>query len=348
MDTLTQMALGGAVGEAVLGRKVGNKAVIWGAVSGAIPDLDVLAGPFLNTVDQVAFHRGFTHSITFALFFAPVLGYFIYRFYRKQEATFWDWSKLAFWAVVTHPLLDNFTSYGTQFFWPFSDYRIAISSIFVIDPFYSVPLFISVIIVLFFRSSPRRRMINYLGIGISSAYLLFTVVNKIYVTDVFQRNLQAQNIETTRILTSPTPLNNVLWRVIAEGPEGYWEGYYSLFEGDEPVRFSFTPGNRELLKNLPASPEIRKLIWITNGFYNLECKNGAIYLNDMRYGRWNGWGTFEGEYIFSYRIQQFGSAERMNLEVIREKPEFRINMMMLERFAVRLLGKTVLESHRVE
>ena len=69
MDSLTQMVLGAAVAEATLGKKVGNKAALWGAVAGTIPDLDVIGMFFLNTVDELHFHRGFTHSILFSLFF---------------------------------------------------------------------------------------------------------------------------------------------------------------------------------------------------------------------------------------------------------------------------------------
>ena len=34
MDAVTQIALGAAVGEATLGKKAGNKAVVWGAIAG--------------------------------------------------------------------------------------------------------------------------------------------------------------------------------------------------------------------------------------------------------------------------------------------------------------------------
>ena len=73
MDSLTQAVLGAACGEAVLGRKIGNKALIWGAIAGTIPDLDVVSRAFLNhPVDELIFHRGFTHSILFTIL-APIL-----------------------------------------------------------------------------------------------------------------------------------------------------------------------------------------------------------------------------------------------------------------------------------
>ena len=65
MDSISQLTLGAAVGEVVLGRKVGNKAILWGAIGGTIPDLDVLSAAFMDTIDQLIIHRGFSHSIFF-------------------------------------------------------------------------------------------------------------------------------------------------------------------------------------------------------------------------------------------------------------------------------------------
>ena len=74
MDSLTQIVLGAAVGELVLGKKIGNRAMVWGAVGGTIPDLDVLGKFFLTNIDNLAFHRGFSHSILFSLLGAWVFG----------------------------------------------------------------------------------------------------------------------------------------------------------------------------------------------------------------------------------------------------------------------------------
>ena len=82
MDSLTQIVLGAAVGEVVLGKKIGNRAMIWGAIGGTIPDLDVLANLFMNDLDAMSVHRGITHSIFFSVvapvFFAWLLAH-LYR-----------------------------------------------------------------------------------------------------------------------------------------------------------------------------------------------------------------------------------------------------------------------------
>ena len=82
MDSVTQIALGAAVGEAVLGKKVGNKAVLWGAVAGTIPDLDVIPGYFMDTVARLDFHRGFSHSILFC----PFCGFAANSFMRRPTS----------------------------------------------------------------------------------------------------------------------------------------------------------------------------------------------------------------------------------------------------------------------
>ncbi|MFT5902381.1 MAG: inner membrane protein, partial [Bacteroidia bacterium] len=186
MDSLTQIVLGAAVGEAVLGKKIGNKALLWGGIAGTIPDLDVvyiwLKGG--GAIDEIVLHRGISHSITFAVLMAPVLGWVVNWLYRKSgEANFKQWTALFFFAIFTHPLLDCLTTYGTQLFLPFSDYRVSIATVFVVDLFYTLPFLLSVIALSFMnRTSGWRKRINYLGLGLSSAYLIVGLINKYVAT----------------------------------------------------------------------------------------------------------------------------------------------------------------------
>eukprot|EP01093_Parvamoeba_rugata_P011442 TRINITY_DN3145_c0_g1_i6.p1 TRINITY_DN3145_c0_g1~~TRINITY_DN3145_c0_g1_i6.p1 ORF type:complete len:100 (+),score=9.68 TRINITY_DN3145_c0_g1_i6:125-424(+) len=87
MDSLTQIVLGAAVGEAVLGKKVGNKAMLYGAIAGTIPDLDVITRYFLDTVTATEWHRGVSHSIFFSIMFAPIFGWLVWKINKKESAT---------------------------------------------------------------------------------------------------------------------------------------------------------------------------------------------------------------------------------------------------------------------
>jgi inner membrane protein len=84
MDSLTQIVLGAACGEIVLGKKIGNKALLFGAIGGTIPDLDVFVGRWLysNEIQAMAFHRGFMHSILFAVLVAFFFGWLTYKLYN--------------------------------------------------------------------------------------------------------------------------------------------------------------------------------------------------------------------------------------------------------------------------
>jgi inner membrane protein len=136
MDSLTQIILGAAVGEAVLGRKIGNKAMLYGAIAGTIPDLDIISSYFTDTVTALEIHRGFTHSVFFSALFAPIFGWLVSNYEKYKNFKNWTW--LFFWCLITHPILDAHTTWGTQLFWPL-DSRLAFRTIFVIDPFYTVP-----------------------------------------------------------------------------------------------------------------------------------------------------------------------------------------------------------------
>ena len=83
MDSLTQIVLGAACGEAVAGKKLGNRAMLWGAVGGTIPDLDVFATFFTNEIASTSFHRGFMHSFLFAATAPWALAKLTQWFYRN-------------------------------------------------------------------------------------------------------------------------------------------------------------------------------------------------------------------------------------------------------------------------
>lgn len=210
MDSLTQIVLGAACGEAVLGKKIGNKALLFGAIGGTIPDLDVFVGSLLynNEIDAMLFHRGFMHSILFSVFAAFLLGWLIYKLYnsgkRLGTTTQKNWISLFFWSLFTHPILDCFTPYGTQLFAPFSNYRVALNNIAVADPLYTFPFLVCLIVLMFLnRTSKKRKLWLKLGFAISSIYMLFTLCNKLYVDYVFKKSLKKSNITYSRFSHNP-------------------------------------------------------------------------------------------------------------------------------------------------
>ncbi|WP_304131473.1 metal-dependent hydrolase, partial [Mesonia mobilis] len=306
MDSLTQIVLGAAVGEAVLGKKVGNKAMLYGAIAGTIPDFDTFASHFTDTVTALEIHRGFTHSIVFSLVFAPVFGWLVSRW--EKTASWKNWSWLFFWGFLTHPLLDAHTTWGTQLFWPL-DLRLAYKNIFVIDPLYTLPFLVFVILAMRKkRTSPKRRKLNNLGLIISSAYMLLTLILKGITYQKFTEALQQQNILYSEIETKPSPFNTILWTANVDTKDAYLIGHYSFFDA-QPIQFTAYPKNHEWIEDLKEEENVQRLIKITKGWYTITKENEKLYLNDLRFGLL-GFSPSAKNFTFSFQL------EKKNGEVI--------------------------------
>lgn len=300
MDSLTQIVLGAAVGEAVLGKKVGNKAMLYGAIAGTIPDFDTFASHFTDTVTALEIHRGFTHSIVFSVVFAPIFGWLVSRW--EKTASWKNWSWLFFWGFLTHPLLDAHTTWGTQLFWPL-DLRLAYKNIFVIDPLYTLPFLVFVILAMRKkRTSPKRRKLNNLGLIISSAYMLLTLILKGITYQKFTEALQQQNIQYSEIETKPSPFNTILWTANVDTKEAYLIGHYSFFDA-QPIQFNAYPKNHEWIEDLKEEENVQRLIKITKGWYTITKENEKLYLNDLRFGLL-GFSPSAKNFTFSFQLDK--------------------------------------------
>ena len=338
MDSLTQLTLGAAVGEAVAGRQAGNKAPLWGAALGTLPDLDVLANPFLTEAQALVFHRSLTHSFVFAIGMALLLGW-VLRWLHGPNTSRRRWMMMVGAVLLTHLGLDCLTSYGTQVFWPFSRYPVILATIFIIDPLYTVPLLGGLLVSLFWASGSRtRRIANYVGLALSSAYLLVTVANKLHVDQVVAEALERQNHSVEQVLTKPTPFNNLLWTAIAETDDGFYVGHYSLLDETRAVDFQFVRKNHDLLGSAAQSLEVQRLQWFSRGYYAVRrTADGGLRVVDLRFGRSDLGLTNEGSYIFSFKLIRDGSGRVTALR--REPPDVRLTSDLVHRFVNRIRGR---------
>ena len=318
MDSLTQIVLGAAVGEAVLGRKIGNKAILWGAIAGTIPDLDVLSKYFVDTVSALEIHRGLTHSLFFCILFSPLMAWLMGKIYKVKEANFKEWTLFYFLVLVTHPLLDAHTTWGTKFFWPL-DIRLAYKNISVVDPIYTLPLLICIMAVLFYkRTNPKRRIINNLGLIFSSAYLILTIVLKQVSITVFKNSLKEQHISYKDISVRPTPLNSILWVANVETSDSYLIGFYSHMDKDKKIVFTSYPKNHKLLGDLKDNPKVKRLIAICESRFTITKVEGKLYLNDLRFGLLS-MKPNEDRFVFSFLLENID--DKLVISENKKKPE---------------------------
>lgn len=304
MDSLTQIVLGAGVGEAVLGRKIGNKAMLWGAVGGTIPDLDVMFQGLTTFVYGLSWHRGFSHSIIFFLLVSPILGFLVSKIYKKKEANFREWTWFFFAVTFTHALLDCFTSWGTQLFWP-HPWRVRFNNIFVADLLYTVPFLMCVIAAMFYtRTSRKRRKINNFGLIISSIYMLLTLLSKYVVYQDVKDDLLSRSVQYQNLSTRPTPLNAILWAAAVERENDYMLGYRSLLDQTDSVQWSYIDKNWEVLEPYRGNDELERLLFLTQGHYVARKKEEGILIHDLRFGQPEGIMEDEDRFVFSYLVKE--------------------------------------------
>ena len=282
MDSFTQVLLGIATAELCAGKKLQRKTFLYGAILGTLPDLDVVIGQFMNPVEGVAIHRGLSHSILFFLLLSPILGGLITKV-ERDKISFASATKMVFWCLLTHVLLDLFTSWGTQIFWPLPD-RIALKTIFVIDPLYTIPLLI--FLILAWRKKDdfiSRKKYVLIGVYLSSFYLLITCSLKLYALHQFDKALKTQNIIYDDLIVKPTAFNCILWNANIATKEAYFLGDYSLLD-TKSISFKKYPKNNTLAQQLAGNSDFEKLKVISEGWFIVTKSENQFYFNDLRFG----------------------------------------------------------------
>jgi inner membrane protein len=307
MDSITHLALGACMGEAFAGKALGKKAMLWGAIAQSIPDIDFVSSFWMNTSSSLLAHRGFTHSFLFCAFITPLFAFLAERLHRPHNIRLRNWMMFFGAVIFIHIFIDAFNNYGVGWFEPFSHQRISFNAIYVADPFFSAWPGIACIALIFLkRWSPHRKKWWRMGLGLSGLYLMYCLFNKVTIDRDVKNILQKQHISYTRYFTTPAPLQNWLWYVVAGNDSGYHVGFRSLFDSKKEIEFQYFPRNDSLLLPFRNHEDLHKLIRFSKQFYTAEKWGDTIVFNDLRFGQINGWQNPEGRFVFHYFLQRPG------------------------------------------
>ncbi|WP_106475933.1 metal-dependent hydrolase [Phytohalomonas tamaricis] len=294
MDSLTQACLGGTIGGIVLGRRLGRKSVIAGALLATLPDLDSFID-YGNAVTNYTYHRSFSHSLLVLTVVATLLAFALSRWRRTRKyASLRRWWWFCMLVLITHPLLDAFTTYGTQLLWPLTLPPIAWKTIFIIDPLYTLPLLIASIIFLIRGYAPRALKI---GLGLSCAYLMFTVGAKAYVLERVTTTLAQHHVPGHDLMIQPTPFNTLLWRVTMIEGKRQREAFVSLFDAGIPPRFDTYTRHAELAAPALSFDAGQRLSWFAGPFLRYGIEDNRLIVSDIRMG-------LPGAYSFSFAVAE--------------------------------------------
>ncbi len=296
MDSVTQAVLGAGIQGALLGRAQGRRALFYGAALATVPDLDVLVR-YPDPVSLMTYHRGFSHSLFVLTGLALLLTWLIRRYWpqapysgRRLFLTLWL-------VLVTHPLLDAFTVYGTQLFWPLASIPESWSAVFIIDPVYTVPLLLAAVYAT--AVGMTRNAGRYLAgaLVFSTAYLGFGLAGRIAAEHRVRDAMQAQGVAVTEVRAMPMPLNTLLWRVIAKTPDGhYYEAVSSWFDRAAP-EWLRQPLNLDAGQALAGVPLHERLRWFTDDWLRYDVMGDALVVTDLRMG-------MAGHYNFRFKMAE--------------------------------------------
>lgn len=288
----------------MLGKQLGKKALLIGAFANSIPDLDFIASFWMKTDEALLAHRGFTHSFLFAIMITGLMALSFKRRWKHYNISTKIW--MAFFAteIFLHLFIDAFNNYGIGWFEPFSHIRFSFNSIFVIDPFYSIWLMIAFVVLLILKKDhAKRKFWTEFGLGISTLYFLYCIVNKFKTDSDIRDILKDQKIAYSQYFTTPTPLNNWLWYVAAGNENGFYIGYYSVFDSKKKIDFTYYPRNDSLLNSVRDHDEVQRLLRFSKGFYTMEKWNDTLVFNDLRFGQIVGWYDPKEKFAFHYYLQ---------------------------------------------
>ena len=300
MDSLTQIVLGGAVAAAVAPARHRRAALLAGAALGTLPDLDALPLMLLSDdpVVHMTVHRSFSHSLFVLPLVACAIWWLFKRFGNGRVA---EAPRRWFWAIqlalVTHPLLDAFTVYGTQLWWPLMPPPTMWSSVFIIDPLYTIWLLVACVAAFFLRERMAAQRLLLAGLALSTLYLGWSLLAKSLVDREAGRALAAMGLADAPRFSVPMPFNTLLWRVVAMTPSGFVEGERSLIADHGPMVFRGYPSNVQALRQAATIPAVQRLGWFNRGFQKAQVRDGQLVLSDLRMGA-------EPDYTFNFAVAE--------------------------------------------
>jgi inner membrane protein len=300
MDSLSQIVLGGALAAAIVPPEHRRAALLAGAALGTLPDLDGIPLALISDdpVVRMTWHRSLSHS----LFVLPVLATLIWWLFKRfgggrvaQASMRWFWAIQL--ALITHPILDAFTVYGTQLWWPIPVSPTMWSSVFIIDPLYTLWLLIACIIAWRARERAIAQRALVAGLVLSTAYLGWSLIAKAMVEREADRALAAIGLQDAPRFSVPMPFNTLLWRVVVMTPEGYLEGEHSLVADTRPIQFRSNHSDVAALNAVRDYPAVARLLWFNRGFMRAQERDGQLVLSDLRMG-------VEPAYIFNFAVAE--------------------------------------------
>ncbi len=292
MDSLTQAVLGASIAGAVAPAGQRRKALLVGAALGTLPDLDVLID-YGDAVRNFTYHRGFSHSLLVLAPFSVLLWLLLRRWWAPVRGAPLQWLAAISLALLTHPLLDAHTAYGTQLLWPLPLPPTMWGTLFIIDPLYTLPLLVGTLLTAFWPAKNWSGGMLRNALAISTLYVGWSWLAQAAVVRHTEDTLSAMELQGAPVFTTPTPFNTLLWRIVVLTEQGYLEGFDSLLVDEGPVHFEAYESDQQALHAASNVWAVARLRWFSNDFVKARVHDDRLIVSDLRMGQ-------EPAYVFTH------------------------------------------------
>jgi inner membrane protein len=299
MDWFTHAAVGAALGEIMFGKRMGNRALGWGALFGIAPDLlDSLASPVLSTSGKLAYLCGASHSLLLVVMLSFGLRGWLVTLWMRHKVT----RQQAGWFVglvcCAHLLVDSLSVPGVQVLWPYPAGQASIHLLVHGDGLIAVPLVVALVSLAFLRTKKeqaKRRRRWWWGVGLSGGYVALAMLAKWTAATGFAADLARRGTVYERRMESPTPWNLLLWRGLVDRGDEIWVAYRTVFEWHStPVRWTVYPRDRKAFAKVADTRDAKRVAAFSKGWWIARPNKSGVWLADLRGGELRRWGERKG------------------------------------------------------
>lgn len=329
MDSVSHIIIGAAIGETLLGKKIGRWGMLLGAVAKSIPDFDLFYTGLGDPRAYMCEHRAHTHSLFIEALYAIPIAWLLVKLFN-QKVSFPRMLVFMLACLWGHSLLDWCTNFGTQLLLPFSSENYSLNTLAIVDLLFTLPMLIMIVIAMFYkRNEVRRFKLAKASIIYCILYLGLTFVNKIQAENLAQESISKNNIPAKQYMTNPTMLNNLLWYTVASNDSNIYIGEFSLLYKSNPITWHKYARNQNLMYKCKSTQDVAILRWFSDP-YTIAQENGdTLNIYGVKFGRTNMLETeLQKTFIFHYKLYQKDGKEMMGMEQGNEK-----NMKIKESFA---------------
>ncbi len=320
MDSLSHIVIGAAIGETLLGKKIGRWGMLLGAIAKSVPDFDLFYTGLSDPRAYMCDHRAHTHSLFIEALYAIPIAWLLAKLF-KDKVSFKRMLVFMLVCLWGHSLLDWCTNFGTQLLLPFTNENYSINTLAIVDLLFTIPMLVMVIIALFYKKNETRRYKLAKGTLIyCCVYLGLTFINKARAESIVQESIAKNNIPVTAHITNPTMLNNALWYAVGSNDSTVFVGEFSLLHSKNPITWHSYPRHQQLMQQCKSTKDVATLKWFGDPYTIAQPNGDTLNMYAVKFGRTNMQESeLQKTFVFHYKLYQQNGMEMMGMEQANEK-----------------------------